>query len=62
MITIQKLNELMKQNASWVSYSEKVAKRFLKEKWLKGLINENNAVDLFVDYIMSQNLADEVVL
>ena len=62
MITAEKLNELMREQYSYISYDSYLAEEFLRENssWLTKFDDDRIAC-YFADYIVSQNLADEVV-
>lgn len=61
-ITKEQLKEEMREQYSYVSYEDKHLDSFMKSNILRPTDTIEFAAYLFVDYLMSQNLADEVVL
>lgn len=63
MITAEKLNELMREQYSYISYDSNMAEEFLVDNrhWLREDMTDDQIASYFADYVVSQDLADEVV-
>ena len=63
MITSDRLNELMRERYSYIIYESFLAEEYLSDSnsWYRNDYTEDQIADNFADYLVSQDLADEVV-
>ena len=64
MITVERLNELMKECKPFITYDKNLAEEFLKtHPFLQNNnVPESTIVDYFTDHLLSQCLEDEIEL
>ena len=61
-ITAERLNELMRYQYSYIVYDPSLAQQFLDNAQPKPDMHEDLVAYCFSDYLVSQDLAEEVIL